>query len=337
MEDPDPDQHLTSEAKIHITNLLPEIGKEAMQKEVLQGLQARPRYIPSKYFYDKKGSALFEEITKLEEYYPTRTEKEIIASLWDKLQLDGEDVQIIELGSGDASKIELLLSQVPVEKQRHIHYIPVDISESSIKTAAARLARHFPGLRITGIVADFIHQLDSLPREGKRCFCFFGSTIGNLDKNEIRHFMTMLKNTMHNGDYFLLGLDMVKPVDVLERAYNDSKGVTARFNRNILNVTNDLLTATFDPDAFSHVAFFNQSKQRIEMHLKAEKDMDVHFGFNGQKIRLTKGETIHTEKSQKFDRKQVEKLAAGNGMRIKQQFTDPKGWFSLVYCCADSP
>lgn len=314
-----------------IVNLLPEIGKEAMQQEILQGLKSTPKYIPSKYFYDKKGSELFEEITSLEEYYPTRTEKEIISALWDKLQLDGQELHIIELGSGDASKIELLFSQIPPDKQKNIHYYPVDISESAVKTAAAKLAKLFPDLTITGIVADFIHQLALLPQSGKRCFCFLGSTIGNLEAHEVSSFLDGVSNTMQHGDHLLLGLDRIKDIQVLENAYNDKKGVTARFNKNILHVTNDLLEATFDPDAFSHLAFFNKEKQRIEMHLKAEKDMVIHFGLNGQKIRLSEGETIHTENSHKFDARQIEKIAAGNGMRIKQHFTDTKGWFSLVH------
>jgi len=328
---PDPAHHPTSAEKIHITNLLPEIGKEAMQKEVLQGLQSDPRYIPSKYFYDKKGSALFEEITKLEEYYPTRTEKEIIAGLWDQLQLDEHDLRIIELGSGDASKMELLFSQVPAEKQQYLQYVPVDISESAIRTAADRLAKRFPTLRISGIVADFIHQLDLLPRKGKRCFCFFGSTIGNLDEDEVSHFMTMLKNSMHNGDYLLLGLDMVKSVDVLERAYNDSKGVTARFNKNILEVVNDLLQADFDTGAFHHLAFFNHHKSRIEMHLEAQRNMTVRLGCNNQSIRIQKGSTIHTENSHKFDLKQINQLAGENGLQVKKLHTDPRKWFSLAH------
>ncbi len=314
-----------------IINLLPEIGKEAMQQEILQGLTSTPKYIPSKYFYDKKGSELFEEITRLEEYYPTRTEIEIISSLWDKLHLDGNELHIIELGSGDASKIRLLLDQIPKEKPGLIHYYPVDISESAITGACENLCAIFPELQVTGIVADFVHQLNLLPNPGNRFFCFFGSTIGNLDTHEIKTFLHGLSTSMQKGDHLLLGLDRVKDTRVLEKAYNDKNGVTARFNKNILLVANELLDANFDPASFAHLAFFNKDKQRIEMHLQAEKDMVIHLGYNGQKICLAKNETIHTENSHKFDARQINEIAAGNGMRIEQQFSDAKGWFSLIH------
>jgi L-histidine Nalpha-methyltransferase len=272
--------------KILLDNHLPEIGVRAMRDEVMKSLTDTPCRIPSKYFYDKEGSFLFEEITRLPEYYLSRTEKEILSSLWDKLDIDPHNLNIIELGSGDSSKMELLLRRMPKEAFNTVVYHPVDISSNALKESASKLTRQFPGLKVHGLVADFMHQIHLLPPDGKRLFCFFGSTIGNFNKNEINALMKKLGNAMETGDQLLLGLDMIKNTDVLENAYNDKQGVTARFNKNILKVVNELLEADFNPGLFDHRAFYKKKHNRIEMHLLAREDMKVTLGFNNSTINV---------------------------------------------------
>ncbi len=323
-------RHKESEQQYFLVNHIPRIGLQAMRTEIMEGLKEFPRRIPSKYFYDKEGSALFQEITSLPEYYLSRTEKEILPSLWDKLTIDLPNLQIIELGSGDCSKIELLLNGIPESTVQTITYYPVDISSHAIKEAANKLMLQFPGLRIRGVVADFFHQMHLLPRENKRLFCFFGSTIGNLNNNEINAFMEELGSVMVNGDHLLLGLDMIKDLDVLEKAYNDKRGVTARFNKNILKVANELLEADFEPHFFDHRAFYNKEHHRVEMHLVARENMIVTCGLNNSTIELKAGENIHTENSHKFDRNHIQNMGKTSGLTIRQVFTDPQQWFSLV-------
>lgn len=306
-------------------------GDKSAKNEILEGLKNQPKRIPSKFFYDGKGSGLFEAITTLPEYYPTRCEKEILTYLWDKLELNAGDLRIIELGSGDCSKIRLLLTCMPEDQLRNVIYYPVDISPVAIRDAIADLKESFPTLKVKGIAADFTSQLHLLPRGGTRMFCFFGSTIGNLDPGEINGFMTSLGREMVKGDHLLMGLDMIKDISVLENAYNDNRGVTAMFNKNILSVANELLESDFDPGMFDHKAFYNQEKQRIEMHLQARRNMSVSCNSNGSRIKLKEGETIHTENSHKFSPEQIEQLGEAGGLGVKAIYPDSKAWFGVVH------
>jgi L-histidine N-alpha-methyltransferase len=316
---------------VKMRNFLPDIGLEAVQKEILTGLRANSKYISSKFFYDKKGSRLFEDITRLDEYYPTRTEKKILATIGRDLNLDFSDFSIVELGSGDHSKIQLLFEQIPEKKLATIHYFPVDISQSAIESSAEKLADKFPMLEIEGLVADFVSQLHVIPKRRKRLFCFFGSTIGNLNKNEIRQFMNSLGEQMQEGDHFLLGLDMIKDVSVLNKAYNDPENITAAFNKNILNVINRLVGADFRSDFFDHLAFYNQEQKRIEMHLKALRDMEITLAAENEKIYIHKGEMIHTENSHKFDANHIRMMGNWAGLITEHILTDKNHWFSLVH------
>ena len=317
--------------KIDIKNHLPKIGIDNVQDEIIAGLKASQKYILPKFFYDKKGSELFEKITKLEEYYPTRTEKEILKSIIPKLNIDLQDLSIVELGSGDASKISLLLKQIPDDILNTIDYFPVDISQSAIEKSINNLVQNFNLKSITGIVADFFHQLNNIPRNNRRLFCFLGSTIGNFDKKESKEFLSMLGNTMQTGDYLLLGLDMVKNFDILERAYNDSEGITARFNKNILYVTNSLINSDFNISDFDHLSFFNTEKSRIEMHLKAKKNVDVKIDSSNEIISIDKNETIHTENSYKFHHEDINTFAIWANLKIANIFNDNNKWFSLIF------
>lgn len=314
-----------------INNYLPEIGIDKVKEELLNGLTNSPKYISSKYFYDEKGSLLFEEITKLEEYYPTRTEKSILKNILSKLNIDFTDLSIIELGSGDPSKISLIFDQINEEYYNQIKYFPIDISKSAIENSASVLSDNYEGLIINGIVADFIHQVQLIPNVKNKLICFFGSTIGNLNRTERRVFLRKLGSVMQKGDSLILGIDLIKDIKVLEMAYNDSKGVTAAFNKNILNVVNKLAGTDFSPQKFEHVAFFNQNEQRIEMHLKAEENMNVKIKGKDMAVPIHKDELIHTENSHKFKQEDIEQFAKWGNLSIENVFTDSNKWFSLVH------
>lgn len=317
--------------KVRIKNLLPEIGIEKAREEIIAGLISKNRYISSKYFYDETGSELFEEITGLPEYYPNRTEKSILKRIAPELMNRNSSLEIIELGSGDCSKISILIDAVQKVNLENVNYIPLDISESAIEKSADELLEKFPEMKITGYVADFIHQLNQIPHSNKpRLICFFGSTIGNFSKEESMEILTNLSKGLLEGDSLLVGFDLVKPELVLNAAYNDSSGVTARFNKNILNVVNAIIDTDFDISDFNHLSFFNHEKSRIEMHLVANKSCSIKSPFIKKPIRFEKGESIHTENSHKYYLAGIEKLIEGSGLAIKNSYTDSNSWFALV-------
>ena len=314
-----------------IKNYLPEIGIDKVKVELLSGLTSSPKYIPSKYFYDEKGSLLFEEITKLDEYYPTRTEKSILKNILPILNLDFRELSIIELGSGDPSKISLIFDQISEVYFNQIKYFPIDISKSAIENSASILSHKYEGLIINGIVADFIHQVQLIPDVKNKLICFFGSTIGNLTRDEIHIFLKELGTAMQKGDNFILGIDLIKDIEVLERAYNDSKGITSDFNKNILNVVNKLAGTNFNPAQFVHIAFYNHTEQRIEMHLKAEENMSIKTNDLKMELQINKGELIHTENSHKFKQDDIEQFAEWGNLSVENVFTDQNKWFSLFH------
>ncbi len=316
----------------NLENHLPHIGIDRVREEILAGLKSTQKYISPKFFYDAKGSELFEEITMLDEYYPTRTEKEILSKTINKLDLDYFNLSIIELGSGDASKVSILLNQLPTNTLASTKYFPFDISQSAIEKASSSINQKFPMVETNGIVADFVHQIDRVPKLSNRLFCFLGSTIGNFTKDEIEIFMHNIGREMKHGDSLLLGMDMTKNVEILEKAYNDSKGVTAKFNLNILNVINGLVNTNFDTKEFEHFAFYNSNKHRIEMHLKALSNIKIGpLDSSGSAIIIKKGETIHTENSHKFNANDITAIANWGGLSVEKTITDKNKWFSLVY------
>lgn len=314
-----------------VENFLPDIGIDKVREELFDGLTSSPKCIPSKYFYDEKGSLLFEEITELEEYYPTRTEKTILKNILSKLNIDFTGLSIIELGSGDPSKISLLFDQINQEYLRQISYFPIDISGPAIEKSASILANKYEGIIINGIVADFIYQVQLIPDVNNKLICFFGSTIGNLDRTERRVFLKKLGSVMQKGDNLLLGIDMIKDVKILENAYNDSQGITAAFNKNILNVVNKLISANFDTAKFEHLAFYNNQEQRIEMHLKAKENLQIEVNSSNVELQIKQGEMIHTENSHKFNSKDIQQFAYWGGLNMENVFNDENNWFSLVH------
>jgi L-histidine N-alpha-methyltransferase len=315
--------------RISITNLLQEIGPDEAVAEIVAGLQSEQKSISSKYFYNKAGSILFEEITRLKEYYPTRTEKGILKQIAPGLMAKYGSYEIIELGPGDHSKISILLNAAVGLDLSSIRYLPLDISQPAIRSLAEELASTFPNLRVEGYAVDFITQFDSVKRKRPALICFFGSTIGNFEWETSLELLQNISRQMKRGDVLLLGMDMVKPESVLHVAYNDARGVTEAFNRNILNSVNDLIQSDFNPADFDHLAFFNKEKSRMEMHLVARKDLVVHSEhFSGDLI-FEQGDTIHTENSHKYDMGHIQKLADASGLELNHTYSDEQGWFAL--------
>jgi L-histidine Nalpha-methyltransferase len=314
---------------VDILDFSPDQSAEKVKSEIISGLIATRKHISSSFFYDKIGSELFEEITRLEAYYPSKAEKEILSTLVDRLGIDLKGLNIIELGSGDASKISLLFEQIPRNVLETITYFPVDISKSAIEKSTQDISNRFYLNSITGVVADFNHQIPSIPGKGKKLYCFFGSTIGNLSPDAQKEFLSQLSKSMQSGDALLLGVDLIKDISTLEAAYNDKDGVTEAFNKNILCVVNSIINSNLRKGDFDHLCFYNTRENRIEMHLKARKDICCQ-ATGKQEIAIRKGETIHTENSYKFNHEKLEQLASCAGLTIGKVFTDSKRLFSLA-------
>jgi L-histidine N-alpha-methyltransferase len=299
-----------------------------MKQEVRQGLTADQKYIPSKYFYDSRGSNLFERICEQPEYYQTRTELAILKKSARQIMRDLKTGNLVELGSGANWKVRHLLDAAG--SRGKIRYVPVDVCESALVGSAEELLCLYPELSISGIVADFQREMDRIGLDGDSLITFFGGTIGNFTAEEGQQFLTSLAGAMGRRDRLLLGVDMVKRKDVLEAAYNDEQGVTAQFNRNILAVLNRELNADFNTSAFEHLAFYNSGTESIEMHLRASDDLTVEVAGLDLHLEMQRGETVFTEISRKFRRETIEAMAREAGLGIMNWYTDRKEWFSLV-------
>ncbi|MEX0987528.1 MAG: L-histidine N(alpha)-methyltransferase [Bacteroidales bacterium] len=317
--------------RIAIRNFLQAENKSEVVSDIINGLSAHQKKISSRFFYDTKGSWLFEKITALPEYYPTRTEISILNRAAQEIIDSHEYPDFVELGSGDCSKISIFLDTFQQDELERINYYPVDVSESAVLKSAEELVQKYPGLQVHGILADFMKHLDALPEKGNSLICFFGSTLGNLANDEASTFICHIKRYMKKGDSFLLGLDMVKDIKTVESAYNDTQSVTAAFNRNILSVVNRLAETNFNPVDFNHNAFFNSERSRIEMHLEARKDLVIESPHLQTGLIMKAGETIHTENSRKFTHEDILELANVSGLSIQGIYTDQREWFSLVH------
>ena len=315
---------------VRLDDCLPGGGCDSVAGEIIAGLAGAEKHISCVHFYDAAGSRLFEQITHLPEYYPTRIEKELLRKV--SLEIGGKlgGADIIEFGSGDCSKISILLEAVPPREIETIRYVPVEISRSAIRRSAAILCRSFPGLQIHGVIADFTKHLSRVPGGARRLFCFLGGTIGNFSRARSVEFMRNLRELMDTDDRLLVGFDMVKDTGVLERAYNDSRLVTAAFNKNILKAVNAKAGTDFDPDVFEHLAFYNEEQCRIEMRLRALEDVEISFPHPPGRIFIARGETIHTENSHKYTQGHIADLASRAGLAIERTYTDENKWYSLV-------
>ncbi len=294
--------------------------------DVLAGLARRPRAIPARWFYDRRGSELFEEITRLPEYYPTRTEAAILrdAGLAIAVRV-GEGRAVVEFGSGSSAKTPLLLGAVSPSA-----YVPIDISGAFLRESSAALAAAFPGLPVLPVEADFLRPL-TLPREvaeAAKLGFFPGSTIGNMGPREAVDLLRAMRASLGEGAMLVIGMDRVKPVERLLAAYDDAADVTAAFNLNLLERVNRELGGTLPVDAFRHRARWNDAAARVEMHLEAERDLS--FTVAGHAFTMAAGETIHTENSHKYGPRDARLLLRAGGWRPVEEWTDADGLFAVV-------
>ena len=312
----------------------------SLRADALAGLTATPKSLPPKWFYDAQGSALFEKITELPEYYPTRAERAILRAVAPQIAALTGATALVELGSGSSEKTRLLLSALRDAGPLH-GYVPVDVSESALAAAGDALAAEYPGLAVHAVVADFENYL-GLPSDagnnvasngdaaaGPRLVAFLGSTIGNMVPAEREVFLRRVRARLRPGDTFLLGTDLVKDPAVLVAAYDDSAGVTAAFNKNVLAVLNAELGADFDLDAFEHVAAWDAGREWIEMRLRATSAQSVRVADLGLTVEFAAAEEMRTEVSAKFREAGVRSELAAAGLAMRSWWTDPGGQFGL--------
>jgi L-histidine N-alpha-methyltransferase len=300
----------------------------ALRADALAGLTATPKTLPPRWFYDERGSELFDQITRLPEYYPTRTERALLrAHAGDIAAASGADT-LVELGSGTSEKTRLVLEAL-AEGGTLRRFVPVDVDPSVLRAAGAAITAEHPDIAVDAVVADFTTHLDELPRGGRRLVAFLGSTIGNLEPAPRAEFLASLAGTLGPGDSFLLGTDLVKDADRLVRAYDDPAGVTAAFNRNVLAVLDRELGADFAVDAFEHVALWDDQNEWIEMRLRSRRAQVVHVAALDLDVVFDAGEELRTEVSAKFRRAGIERELAAAGLHLTHWWTDEADDFAV--------
>ena len=310
---------------VHLT---PDYAARALRDDVRAGLTADPKWLPPKWFYDARGSELFEEITRLPEYYPTRAEREILQARSGEIAAITKAHTLVELGSGSSEKTRLLLDGLR-DRGTLTTFVPLDVSESALREAADAINADYPALDVHGVVGDFTAHLDKLPGDPPRIVAFLGGTIGNLLPAERETFYTSIREVLEPGEWLLLGTDLVKDPATLVAAYDDSAGVTAEFNKNVLRVINRQLGADFDVDAFSHVAIWDPENEWIEMRLRADRAVSVLIPEVHLEIEFAEGEELHTEISAKFHRHGVEAELDKAGFTSAAWWTDSEARFAL--------
>jgi len=296
--------------------------------DVFEGLTKTPKSLPPRLFYDAAGSALFEEITRLPEYYLTRTESRLLRRYSGEIgERVGPNVSVIELGAGTAAKTGTILKALS-QRQLRVNYYPVDISSSALQVAVESLNGSYPQVRVHPVATNYVADSGFLESvSGRKLVLYLGSSIGNFEPEEAAGLLTRMRSHMDVGDTLLLGTDLVKDTAVLLPAYNDAQGVTARFNKNILARINRELGGNFDLDLFRHVALWNPVRSRIEMHLESALDQTVKVKLIGLEAPFAKGERIHTENSYKYTIAGVRDFLLSTGFEIESTWTDPKNWF----------
>jgi L-histidine N-alpha-methyltransferase len=326
-----------AESRIRIDDRLNGSAGADLAAEVRDGLTRAPlKELPSKLFYDARGSELFDRITQLPEYYPTRCERSILNRHAPEMVAAAGAHELIELGSGSASKTRALLFAMAGAGTLE-RYVPVDVSAEPVERSAAELCEVYPGLEVHGLIGDFHHDLVHLPDGERRLFAFLGGTIGNFLPNDRLDFLAGLADLMGPGDRLLLGTDLVKDAGTLEAAYDDAEGVTAEFNRNALHVVNRELDADFRVERFEHSAFFDERQSWIEMRLRSLDAVVVNVPGAGIEVAFEPGEEIRTEISAKFTQARVEHDLAAAGLTLERFWTDDAGWFGLSLARASAP
>jgi L-histidine N-alpha-methyltransferase len=308
--------------------LTPDHAARALRADARDGLLAERKWLAPKWFYDARGSELFEQITRLPEYYPTRAEREILDHRAGEIAVQTGAHTLVELGSGSSEKTRLLLDALR-EHGTLREFVPLDVSEPALRDAADAIVADYPGLSVHGVVGDFTEHLDQLPGEPPRMVAFLGGTIGNLLPNERAVFFQSIRDVLDAGEWLLLGTDLVKDPARLVAAYDDSAGVTAEFNRNVLRVLNRQLGADFDVDAFEHVALWDAEQEWIEMHLRATRPMSVLIPEIGLEVEFAEGEELSTEVSAKFRREGIESELAKSAFHLHSWWTDQSTRFAL--------
>ncbi|MFJ6700190.1 L-histidine N(alpha)-methyltransferase [Streptomyces sp. NPDC091272] len=309
-----------------VTRTLPVNATDAdLRTDVLQGLGRDTKSLPPKWFYDARGSELFEEITRLPEYYPTRAEREILLARAGEIAAASRAGTLVELGSGSSEKTRILLDALP-----DLHsYVPVDVSESALQLAAEGLLAERPALSVHALIADFTRGLALPGTPGPRLVAFLGGTLGNLLPDERAVFLKSVRSMLSPGDALLLGTDLVKDEDTLVAAYDDAAGVTAAFNKNVLAVVNRELDADFDPDDFTHVAHWNVEREWIEMRLRARSALTVKVRELDLAVSFAAGEELRTEVSAKFRKEGIRSELAAADLELGHWWTDEAGRFAL--------
>jgi len=312
---------------------IPEDPSSKIGSDSIEGLSKSPKTLPAKYFYDDRGSELFEQICGLPEYYLTRTETAILQSCALEIAKTTGSCELVELGSGSAVKTRILLDAYG-ELGYPLRYLPIDISAGILESSAFDLLNDYPTLEVHGLVGTYELALQklTLPHLPTRMICFLGSTLGNLNPQECDNFFQQISAAMQSGEYFLLGVDLQKPKDQIEPAYNDAQGVTAEFNLNMLQHLNRKFDGNFDLTKFKHHAFYNESRHQIEMHLRSLVAQTVTFRSISLSISFAENETIRTEISRKFDLDQTAKELEKIGLHKINAWTDAKHWFGLLLC-----
>jgi L-histidine N-alpha-methyltransferase len=326
-----PDTSL-ADAPIKIDSYLAPGGERSLADDVLDGLTRPFKELPPKHFYDTRGAELFDRICDLPEYYPTRAERAILHEKASRIaQLTGA-AELVELGSGTAAKTRVLLDALHAAGTLR-RYVPIDVTEAMVRDCAADLVSEYPGLRVHGVIGDFERHLDGVPAPisgGGRLVAFLGGTIGNFPPGSRRRFLRQIAGLLRPQDHLLMGTDLVKDPEVLEAAYDDSAGVTAEFNRNLLHVLNRELDADFDPATFDHVALFDCQHEWIEMRLRSQRNQTVSVKALELSVHFEQGEEMRTEISAKFTRRRVEDDLSSAGLTLTHWLTDPDELFALT-------
>jgi L-histidine Nalpha-methyltransferase len=306
------------------------LASDATAAAVREGLGASPKRLPSWLFYDEAGSALFEEITELPEYYLTRTERAIFESYAGEiLQAAGSSLTLVELGAGTANKTSILVEAL-LERQSRALFYPIDVSPTALREAVRRLGEQFPQLRINPIVADYTGGVEALNRiSGRKLVLYIGSSIGNFEPGHAVGILRRIRRSLRTGDALLLGTDFAKSPKALLPAYNDAQGVTAAFNKNILARLNRELDADFDLEAFCHVALWNKPCSRMEMHLESTSAQHVFLPMLDMDVKFAAGERIHTENSYKYTLEVVETILRESGFKLELTWQDRQKWFGV--------
>jgi dimethylhistidine N-methyltransferase len=326
-----------SETRLHIEDLLTADADAVTEldsgADAIEGLQQMPKSIPPRYFYDDRGSELFEQICQLPEYYPTRTEASILRHCAIEIARQTGSCELVELGSGSSTKTRLLLDAY-TQLGYSLRYVPIDVSGSILTSTAHELLEKYPSLDICGVIATYELALSQLPptQFPSRTICFLGSTLGNLNPDECDRFFSQIVSTLQSEEYFLLGVDLQKPTPILEAAYNDQQGVTAQFNLNMLRHLNHRFGGHFNLTQFEHFAIYNEKLCQIEMYLRSLRSQSVCLEKLNLTVELTEGETILTEISRKFNLTQIQDDLQVRGLKRLDVWTDPEQWFGVLLC-----